>query len=93
MRKDGALCRLGMLARFSPDSARTKKPIARMAVTQKINRAAFDIFIRVLVFLRASNPDLFNEAQLTLCGSAPAYCADACEEGKQNFLPTKKRSI
>ena len=82
-----------VFARFSLDSARTKKPIARMAVTQKINRAAFDIFIRVLVFLRASNPDLFNEAQLTLCGSVPAYCADACQEGKQNFLPTKKHPI
>jgi hypothetical protein len=34
-----------------------------------------------------------TESRLTLCGSALAYCADACEEGKQNFLPTKKRSI
>jgi hypothetical protein len=49
MRKGGALFRPGMLVRFSPDSARTKNPTAMIAVTQKINRAAFDIFIRVLV--------------------------------------------
>ena len=54
MRRLGALCRLGMLVRFTPDSARTKNPIAMMAVTQKINRAAFDIFISV-GSLRASN--------------------------------------
>jgi hypothetical protein len=47
MRRGGALCRLGMLVRFSPDSARAKIPIAMMAVTQKTNRAAIDIFIRV----------------------------------------------
>jgi hypothetical protein len=49
MLRGGAVWRLGMLGRFSPDSARTKNPTAIMAVTQKINRAAFDIFIRVFV--------------------------------------------
>jgi len=42
--------RFGAFARFSPDSARTKKPIAKMAVTQKINRAALDIFILLFLF-------------------------------------------
>jgi hypothetical protein len=42
--------RFGAFARFSPDSARTKIPIAKMAVTQKINRAALDIFILLILF-------------------------------------------
>ena len=39
-----------MLVRLSPDSARTKNPSAKMAVTQKINRAALDIFILLVFF-------------------------------------------
>jgi hypothetical protein len=39
-----------VLARFWPDSARTKNPTAKMTVTQKINRAGFDIFILVFPF-------------------------------------------
>ena len=42
--------RFGAFARFSPDSARTKIPIAKMAVTQKINRAALDTFILLILF-------------------------------------------
>jgi len=42
--------RFGAFARFCPDSARTKIPIAKMAVTQKINRAALDIFILLVFF-------------------------------------------
>src|SRR5258707_10816987 len=49
MRK-GTLFVFGVFARFSPDSARTKNPIAKMAVTQKINRAALDIFILLVLF-------------------------------------------
>jgi hypothetical protein len=41
---------LGALALLWPDSARTKTPIAKMAVTQKINRAALDIFILLILF-------------------------------------------
>ena len=41
--------RFGAFARFSPDSARTKIPSAKIAATQKINRAALDIFI-ILAF-------------------------------------------
>jgi len=55
-----------------------------MAVIQKINRTAFDIFIRVFVSLRASNRICSTEAPLTLCSSAPGYCADALEKSKQN---------
>ena len=73
-----------------PDSARTKIPIAKMAATQKINRAALDIFIMLVFFLRASVTNLFlHKPQLTLCGSVPGYCAAACEKGKQNIWPNK----
>jgi hypothetical protein len=60
MRRGGALCLLGMLARFSPDSARAKNPVATKTAAKKINLAAFDIFIRVFVSLRASNPALIR---------------------------------
>jgi hypothetical protein len=73
-----------MLVRFSPDSARTKNPIAMIAVTQKINRAAFDIFIRVLV-LYTPAIEFVPEAHLTLCSSAPGYCTDASDKAKQNI--------
>jgi hypothetical protein len=40
----------GVFVRFSPDSARTKIPIAKIAASQKINRAALDIFIMFVLF-------------------------------------------
>ena len=49
MRK-GALFVFAIFARFSLDSARTKIPIAKMAASQKINRAALDIFILLVLF-------------------------------------------
>ena len=49
MRK-GALFVFAIFARFSLDSARTKIPIAKMAASQKINRAALDIFILLVFF-------------------------------------------
>jgi hypothetical protein len=49
MRK-GALFVFAIFARFSLDSARTKIPIAKMAASQKINRAALDIFILLVPF-------------------------------------------
>jgi hypothetical protein len=74
-----------MLARLSPDSARAKNPVATKTAAKKINLAAFDTFIRVFVSLRASNRICSTEAQLTLCSSAPAYCAGASEKGKRNI--------
>jgi hypothetical protein len=56
MRK-GALFVFATFARFSLDSARTKIPIAKMAASQKINRAALDIFILLVLFLCASIGD------------------------------------
>jgi hypothetical protein len=49
MRK-GALFVFSIFARLSPDSARTKIPIAKTPVTQKINRAALDTFILMVLF-------------------------------------------
>jgi hypothetical protein len=67
MRK-GALFVFAIFARFSLDSARTKIPIAKMAVSQKINRAALDIFILVLFYAPAFGIYCV-ESQLTHCGS------------------------
>jgi hypothetical protein len=50
MRMAGAPFAFVVFARFWPDSARTKHPTAKMAATQKINRAAFDIFILLVFF-------------------------------------------
>src|SRR5437763_16443280 len=49
MRK-GALFTFAVFVHFTPDSARTKIPIAKMAASQKINRAALDIFILLVSF-------------------------------------------
>jgi hypothetical protein len=49
MRK-GALFVFAVFARFSLDSARTKIPTAKMAASQKISRAALDIFILLVFF-------------------------------------------
>jgi hypothetical protein len=39
-----------VVVRFWPDSARTKIPSAKIAATQKINRAALNIFILLVFF-------------------------------------------
>src|SRR5882762_1570191 len=86
MRK-GALFVFAIFARFSLDSARTKIPIAKMAASQKINRAALDIFIMlVLLYAPASGISLCRIAADALRFSAPDIGAGACEEGKQKFL-------
>src|SRR3954471_1245409 len=48
--RNGALFVFAVFARFSLDSARTKIPIAKIATSQKINRAALDIFILLVFF-------------------------------------------
>jgi len=55
----GALLIWGILVRLSPDSACIKNPIANVIVSQKIPRAAFDLFMVLLLLLRASVPDCF----------------------------------
>jgi hypothetical protein len=44
------------LVRLSPDSARTKNTIANMIASQKIGRAAFNLFMVLLLLLRAGVP-------------------------------------
>src|ERR1044071_3372202 len=59
-------------SRFWPDSARTNIPRAKIAATQKINRAALDIFILLILF-HTSLPEWFViESQVELCGSVGA---------------------
>jgi|SRR6476660_1525037 len=70
MRK-GALFVFAIFARFSLDSARTKIPIAKMAASQKINRAALDIFILLVLFYAPASGLPCVESQLMLCDSAP----------------------
>jgi len=68
MRKN-ALFGFVEFARFWPDSARIKIPMAKMATSQKINRAAFDNFILLVFSMRRHSGFRSVETQLTLCGS------------------------
>jgi hypothetical protein len=58
MRIGGALFVSGMLMRLLPDSARTKNTIANIIPSQKIART--DLFIVLLLLLRASVPDFHS---------------------------------
>jgi hypothetical protein len=62
----GALFLLGRLVRLSPDSAFVKNTMASVIASQKIPRATFDLFMLLLLLLRASVADFFIEPQLTL---------------------------
>jgi hypothetical protein len=48
---------LGMLERFPPDSARTKNPVATITATQKIDLAAFDFFMILVLFCASAFSD------------------------------------
>jgi|SRR6476620_3233008 len=76
MRK-GALFVFAIFARFSLDSARTKIPIAKMAASQKINRAALDIFILLVLFYAPAS-------WISLCRIA----ADALRFSNRNIAQT-----
>jgi hypothetical protein len=58
----GALFVSCILVRLSPDSARTKNTMAKMVASQKTGRTAFDLFILVTPFLRASVPYVYRTA-------------------------------
>jgi len=74
MRMGAAACCFcsGMLARLSPDSAPAKDPVATRTATEKINLAAFDIFMLLVLFYAPAFPNFpfTTETQLTLCDSA-----------------------
>ena len=93
MRK-GALFVFGVFARFSLDSARTKIPIAKMAVTQKINRAALDIFILLILFYApAFGISLCRIAADALRFGARDIAQAPAKKASRIFRRTKKRSI
>jgi hypothetical protein len=52
-----ALFAWAMLGRLSPDSALTKNAMANIVASQKVTLTAFDLFMILLLLLRASVPD------------------------------------
>jgi hypothetical protein len=52
-----ALFAWGMLVRLSPDSALTKNAMVNIVASPKVTRTAFDLFMILLLLLRASVPD------------------------------------
>jgi hypothetical protein len=92
MRK-GALLVFSIFARFSLDSARTKIPIAKMAASQKNNRAALDIFILFGPFsMRQHRGFRCVETQLTLSAQYPDFAQTVTNNASRIFSQTKKRS-
>ena len=86
MRK-GALFVFAIFPRFSLDSARTKNPSAKMAVTQKINRAALDIFILLVFFYApASGISLCRIAADALRFSAPDIAQALAKKASRSFF-------
>jgi hypothetical protein len=59
----------GVVNVLSPDSACTKNPIAKIAASQKIDRAALDILMLLVPFSAPACEFHCVESQLTLCGS------------------------
>jgi hypothetical protein len=59
-----------VFARLWPDSARIRNPTAKMAASQKINRAALDVFIVLLLFYASVRWILFRIAGEALRFSA-----------------------
>jgi hypothetical protein len=91
--RNSALFVFVVFARFWPDSARTKHPTAKMAATQKINRAAFDIFILLVFSMRQHSGFSCGETQLTLCGSVLRILRTRLRTGKQNLKATAAKPI
>jgi hypothetical protein len=86
MSKGDPLAPPGMLACFSADSACTKNPVPMRTASQKINLAAFDLFMLLVLFCASAFPDfpcLKLKRSWTLCDSAPEHCAGASKKRKQ----------
>ena len=76
-----------VFARFSLDSARTKIPIAKMAASQKINRAALDIFILLVFFYApASGISLCRNAADAPRFSAPDIAQALPKKASRSFF-------
>jgi len=86
MRK-GALFMFAIFARFSLDSARTRIPIAKIAASQKINRAALDVFILLVFFYApASGISLCRIAADVLRFSAPDIAQALAKKASRSFF-------
>jgi hypothetical protein len=79
----GALFVFAVFARFWLDSARTQIPIAKMTTSQKINRAAFDIFILLVFFFAPA-------FRISLCRNAAGALRFSVWDNAQ--APPKKAS-
>jgi hypothetical protein len=85
--RNGTLFMFPIFARFSLDSARTKIPIAKMAASQKINRAALDIFILLVFFYAlASGISLCRIAADALRFSAPDIAQALAKKASRSFF-------
>jgi len=82
MRKN-ALFGFVEFARFWPDSALIKIPMAKMATSQKINRAAFDNFILLLFFYAPA-------FRISLCRNAAGALRSSAQDNAQQ--PAKNAS-
>jgi hypothetical protein len=90
MRK-GALVVFAIFARFSLDSARTKIPMAKMAASQKINRAALDIFITVgPFFIRQHWGISLCRNALTLHAQSPEFAQAVANNASRIFGPNEE---
>jgi hypothetical protein len=90
----------GEVARFPPDSARTKIPSAKMAATQKINRAALDIFILWFFSTRQRLGFCSVEPHPPLCDSVPGILRRRLQttqaeslDGKQNRMNPRRETV
>ena len=89
MRK-GALFVFAIFARFSLDSARTKIPIAKMAASQKINRAALDIFILLVFFYAPALGISLCRIALTLHAQSPEFAQAVANNASRIFGPNEE---
>jgi hypothetical protein len=95
IRSGDALLVLGILARCSPASIRTRDPVPTRTDTQRINLPAFDIFMFLILFCAATFPGFpyfKTEMQLALCDFSAAIFAGAFKNRKQkaSTVGTKK---
>jgi len=104
MRMGGALFVRGILARLSPDSARTKNTIANIIASQNVSRTtAFNRFMILFFLLRASVPEFSFDSDRTAADALRFGAGNTAQEpprkarkifslkGSENdFLPQKK---
>jgi hypothetical protein len=78
-----------MLARLSPDSARTKNAMANIVASQKVTRTAFDFFMILLLLCAPAFQISPCEPLLTLCGSALGMLRKSSQERQAELFLRK----